>query len=814
MQRNRFLLLTLLTAVAVCQPGQSQIFYDTVSIRPVGPGMMHYRIVAPALPWAINVLQVDLTNPYVTLETVKANDRLVGLEWTSSMASRKSGPGRLAVGAINGDFYGGGGIPSNIQISRGEILVRPIARPALGFNVRNVPMINNVTMAVTASLRDTVAVVHGVNTTRGTNQLILFNSYNGFTTGTNEFGTEALLRPVTGWIANDTIICVVESIQQGIGNMPIPKGRAVLSGHGTSESSVMSRLQSGDSLKLFQRISPGLAELKEMIGGSERIIHNGINVGAWPVRHPRTAVGFSRDSSTLFLVTVDGRQPSSVGMTLTEMGEFLLRLGIYQAINLDGGGSTTMVIRNSVMNSPSDGGERAVSNGLLVLSSAPTGSLSAVTISPKSTRVFRGQQRRFLAFGRDGYGNPSEIDPAFVRFSCDPQIGSIDSLSGVLTTVRSPAEGMVYLRYQSYLDSARVVVKPLGRILLSPTSVVTDTIRTISYSVDSHDVDGLRQTFPPDAYEWTLTNSTVGSISSTGAFKGAAEGTTGVVASLDGISDTAFVRVEIGKGYSLLDPLESLSGWTVSAVEVDSFSVTVVNSVSTAADSSFRIDYSFTGSPNISYIYLDKRFPVFGVPDSVIIDARTDQHRHRIFYVIEDDNREQFRLFSTRLLDRVGVLDTIRAPLSPNLVITQGAQLNFPIVIKRIEIQLVFRHQPGVRYSGTLFLNNLRVSYPQKLTTAIEFSPQSNPASFSLSQNYPNPFNPSTVIRFSIEKDGLTTLRVYDLIGREVTTLANEHLRAGAYTAKFDASHLPSGMYVYVLMSGGQRLAKKMVMLK
>jgi hypothetical protein len=88
------------------------------------------------------------------------------------------------------------------------------------------------------------------------------------------------------------------------------------------------------------------------------------------------------------------------------------------------------------------------------------------------------------------------------------------------------------------------------------------------------------------------------------------------------------------------------------------------------------------------------------------------------------------------------------------------------------------------------------------------------PTGFTLSQNYPNPFNPSTEIKFQITKPGMTTLRVYDVMGREVSTLVNETMAAGSYTVKFDASHLSSGTYLYILTSGGNTLTNKMVLIK
>ena len=85
---------------------------------------------------------------------------------------------------------------------------------------------------------------------------------------------------------------------------------------------------------------------------------------------------------------------------------------------------------------------------------------------------------------------------------------------------------------------------------------------------------------------------------------------------------------------------------------------------------------------------------------------------------------------------------------------------------------------------------------------------------FTLSPNYPNPFNPTTTIRYSVGRAGMTTIKVFDLMGREVATLVNEHLDIGNYTTEFDGSNLPSGTYVYVLRSGSRVLSQRMTLSK
>ncbi len=85
---------------------------------------------------------------------------------------------------------------------------------------------------------------------------------------------------------------------------------------------------------------------------------------------------------------------------------------------------------------------------------------------------------------------------------------------------------------------------------------------------------------------------------------------------------------------------------------------------------------------------------------------------------------------------------------------------------------------------------------------------------FELYQNYPNPFNPATIIQYQLPKNGFVTLKVYDLLGREVATLVNERQSSGNYEVQFDASELSSGVYIYRLTSGSLVDAKKMIILK
>jgi hypothetical protein len=85
---------------------------------------------------------------------------------------------------------------------------------------------------------------------------------------------------------------------------------------------------------------------------------------------------------------------------------------------------------------------------------------------------------------------------------------------------------------------------------------------------------------------------------------------------------------------------------------------------------------------------------------------------------------------------------------------------------------------------------------------------------FELKQNYPNLFNPSTSISFSVGTYSYMSLRMYDVLGREIATIFSGTIPAGSYTKQWDASHLPSGVYFYHLKAGGYRETKKLVLIK
>ena len=126
----------------------------------------------------------------------------------------------------------------------------------------------------------------------------------------------------------------------------------------------------------------------------------------------------------------------------------------------------------------------------------------------------------------------------------------------------------------------------------------------------------------------------------------------------------------------------------------------------------------------------------------------------------------------------------------------------------------------SLSYYVKAVFSNEQISNPTNtvFTQAVSVEKQnaviSKPSDFSLSSNFPNPFNPSTKISYSIKEEGLVTLKVYDVLGKEIATLVNENKPEGIYEAEFNASSLPSGMYIYKIQAGQFSDVKKMLLTK
>ncbi|MDH6459949.1 hypothetical protein M2302_000100 [Micromonospora sp. A200] len=339
-----------------------------------------------------------------------------------------------AVAAVNGDFFdiNNSGAAQGVGIRAGELIQSPIAG-------------HHNAAAITGDGLGRVVQVHFDGTATlptGPVTLTQFNNMvqaNGVGVFTALWGSYPRRRAVDG-AARVTEVAVrdgrVATVGAAAGEGPIPAGTTVLLGRDAG-ADALAALRPGDPIDLTWKPKPSEGgELRAAVGGGNVLVRDGaVQTIADPTLAPRTAVGFSADGRRMILLTVDGRQLDSRGVTQTEMGEMMAGLGAYHALNLDGGGSSTLLAREpgaaavQVENSPSDGTERPVPNGLAVYAPEGSGRLTGYWLETASDptaapgvapvrggrpdRVFPGLTRRLTAAGHDETYGPAEGAPTW-----------------------------------------------------------------------------------------------------------------------------------------------------------------------------------------------------------------------------------------------------------------------------------------------------------------------------------------------------------------------------------------------------------------
>ncbi len=325
-------------------------------------------------PWFINVLRIDLNR--ATLKIVHALDEGVGLETVSSLAARYRAPAATnggyfrTTGTYRGDSIG------FLVLDRNLISEPYNERAEFGLidaGDKTEVIFGHLKFSGEIAVGSAKHPIQGLNRPLSPDDLVIFTPKFHHTTLTNPVGIEVVVR-------HNRVV----SVGDLKGSSEIPSDGYVISAVGQSREWVKTHVRKNLKITFSWQIDPIESEGKpdwmraySMLGGGPQLIKGGqiaitdkqekMAAGFATDRHPRTAIA-KLESGKLLLVTVDGRQPGiSTGMSLYMLTDLLLEFGAVEAINLDGGGSTTMVVHNKIVNRPSDQtGERPVSDAILV----------------------------------------------------------------------------------------------------------------------------------------------------------------------------------------------------------------------------------------------------------------------------------------------------------------------------------------------------------------------------------------------------------------------------------------------------------------
>lgn len=312
-------------------------------------------------PLSINLLKLDLNNKNIKIKPVIAGDDFSKIDILSEIVLKNK-----AFAGINAGYFAKNGQPlSLICLSYKVITENILERTCLGITENDKIVIDNLVFkgSITSSKGENF-IISGVNRERKKNEIILYTPKFGNETKTNNKGREFIVRENT-----------IQEIKEG--NSPIPKDGVVISAEGEVADLLYANLSTGDKITIDLKIETKEGEkIKDALGGGPRLIKEGsISITSGEekfkpdvtnFRAPRTAVGLTKNNE-IILTVVDGRQPNfSIGMTLEELAKFLLEEGAFEALNFDGGGSSTIIVKNKLMNKPSEGKERKISSALLI----------------------------------------------------------------------------------------------------------------------------------------------------------------------------------------------------------------------------------------------------------------------------------------------------------------------------------------------------------------------------------------------------------------------------------------------------------------
>lgn len=339
-----------------------------------GTGFQYRHDQIPEKPWSIHVARFSRSRTNFVFRTTLAGETAIGLATVSEQMGRLPRALGRPMAAVNGDYFVREGVyrgdPEGLLITQGEVISAPNGKSCFWVDATGEMHITNVSSSFSVTLPGGDVLPLGLNEERAEDRAILYSTAIGNSThavGGHEYILESDLEGA--WmplrVGGDYTGRVREIRDRG--DSPIVPGTLVLSVPRSLERRT-SGLVRGAQVRVSLRTFPDLRGVSTAIGGGPALVHDGRRAAfrAEAVRHPRTALGWSRDD--FYLVQVDGRQPNlSVGMTLPELADYLVKLGCIEALNLDGGGSSTLWVDGHVMNNPCEGAERPTGTTLVVI---------------------------------------------------------------------------------------------------------------------------------------------------------------------------------------------------------------------------------------------------------------------------------------------------------------------------------------------------------------------------------------------------------------------------------------------------------------
>lgn len=642
---------------------------DTVIVKHrVGPGTKYAYYRVNNRPLEIHVLEMDLNNPYFNLEVWNGGNAAVACETPTHAGQRYTNAGTDVIAVHNGDFFstimGETGISRMGLLGAGEMIFNPTGNVLFCMDNDGVPRIDNVYFGGTVTRTDgSSARLHTVNQLRlewepatYADQLSLYTpAFGSKMHVVSSGGTVVTLRPVAGsniYPANVPLTMEVVAVQDNTEQMEIPVDGSLLHGVGAS-AAFLNALTPGQTVTLNLGASmpsyPDVITIHDAIGGSGHVIlRNGevLNINN-PDVHPRTFMGISQDKKTVYSVIVDGRYSGSAGIDLDDQGRVLKWLGAWDGINLDGGGSTCLVVNGTIRNHPSDGSERAVGNGVIFYSTAPKDDAVADIQFPASDwRLPLGSKITPKITGFNKYDYLVVDSMPDITLTCDPEIGYITDNGRTFVAATTTGSGVLTATSAVGLSTSVTVYIQDIPATADFSNYIIDNRR--DYGLQFSAVNG-RHTYPVEAavMTWTVGDEKVATVTD-GKVRGVENGTTTLTAVSPQFNGEITVVTE---NAPLSDELTVFNNTAITAKQTGGKGIAAVP----AEGEGFNVTYTGNGTARGAYILLDGKdyaMTTYGLPDALEITINPGEapvSQIRLNYTDNKGNRSTISLTETAL---------------------------------------------------------------------------------------------------------------------------------------------------------------------
>lgn len=694
-----FFLIFCILLTSVCMPfaEATTVYYDTKTSEAVVKGIMHHTIKRfTSSGWqSIHVIEADLNDPDLKIETLTDARGNGYLNDVLDLAQQHN-----ADAAVNGDFFAwastsGQGSPVGTEIQEGKMVTSGDIEGNKATMFADSE--NNVLFDV---FKTEITLVAPNGNTAMVKHYNKHDSLDGIVVYTRDWRTESL-----GSYNNITEVLVVDNVVQEIRKelppVEIPENGYIIASLNDFNMFTSDNLVVGEPVTLEFRLTPDFEGIQTAVGGGSMLVKDG---QVAPITHniggtnPRTAIGVNQDGSKLYLVTVDGRQASSVGMTMNEMSNLLIELGVYHGMNLDGGGSTTMVAKTAyndtlkVVNSPSDGGLRNVANGIGVKSMAPkTEEVGDLKFLPDDLYAFMNTNVRFQVVAADTNFHPFYVEQEEVTYSVSGVEGYFEK-NRFYPLTSGNAEITASYKGFSKTFSYRVLSQPV--YLEAENARLSGSVgQPLDVKISGKDKNGYKANIPAGYIQWDselvslsgnqLVPKKQGSFALTGKFQGA----------------EIRLHLNVDQSAVLADGFEAQNGSFWSYPDYVSGDYTISGKSPHSGTGSGYLTYDFTeDTEDKKAVYL-----LFGTSSSTL-----PEDAEKISLWVKPDQKNPYWL-SAELTDGSGEVQRVYLKRGFDSTDWQLVEADVSDLVKPLKLTKLYmlQYEPSEKGSGGILLDDL-----------------------------------------------------------------------------------------------------------